>query len=403
MRDGGLSAERLKRLHDVMTGYVERGEVPGLVTLVARRGEGHVDAIGAMAAGSEEPMRRDTIFRISSMTKPITAAAAMILIEECALRLDEPVNRLLPELANRQVLRRPDADLDDTVPAHRPITVRDLLTFTMGLGIVAAAPGTVPIADALAELELGQGMPSPQTPPAPDEWIRRLGTLPLMYQPGERWMYNTGSDVLGVLIERASGQPFETFLKERIFDPLGMNDTGFDVIWDRIGRLATSYVIDPDSGAAAIYDGPADGQWSRLPSFPSGGGGLVSTVDDFLAFADMLRGKGVSRGERILSRPSVEFMTSDQLTPEQKAASGLVPGFFRVHGWGFGVAVVTERTEVAKSVGTYGWDGGMGTSWYNDPAEDLTMILMTQQAWTSPIPPRLFQDFWTATYQAIAD
>ena len=403
MRDGGLSAERLKRLHDVMTGYVERGEVPGLVTLVARRGEGHVDAIGAMAAGSEEPMRRDTIFRISSMTKPITAAAAMILIEECTLRLDEPVNRLLPELANRHVLKRPDADLDDTVPAHRPITVRDLLTFTMGLGIMAAAPGTVPIADALAELELGQGMPSPQTPPAPDEWIRRLGTLPLMYQPGERWMYNTGSDVLGVLIERASGQPFETFLKERIFDPLGMNDTGFDVIWDRIGRLATSYVIDPDRGAAAIYDEPADGQWSRLPSFPSGGGGLVSTVDDFLAFADMLRGKGVSRGERILSRPSVEFMTSDQLTPEQKAASGLVPGFFRVHGWGFGVAVVTERTEVAKSVGTYGWDGGMGTSWYNDPAEDLTMILMTQQAWTSPIPPRLFQDFWTATYQAIAD
>ena len=403
MRDGGLSAERLKLLHDVMTGYVERGEVPGLVTLVARRGEGHVDAIGAMAAGSEEPMRRDTIFRISSMTKPITAAAAMILIEECTLRLDEPVNRLLPELANRQVLKRPDADLDDTVPAHRPITVRDLLTFTMGLGIVAAAPGTVPIADALAELELGQGMPSPQTPPAPDEWIRRLGTLPLMYQPGERWMYNTGSDVLGVLIERASGQPFEMFLKERIFDPLGMNDTGFDVIWDRIGRLATSYVIDPDSGAAEIYDEPAGGQWSRLPSFPSGGGGLVSTVDDFLAFADMLRGKGVSRGERILSRPSVEFMTSDQLTPEQKAASGLVPGFFRVHGWGFGVAVVTERTEVAKSVGTYGWDGGMGTSWYNDPAEDLTMILMTQQAWTSPIPPRLFQDFWTATYQAIAD
>jgi CubicO group peptidase (beta-lactamase class C family) len=403
MRDGGLSAERLKRLHDVMTGYVERGEVPGLVTLVARRGEGHVDAIGARAAGSEEPMRRDTIFRISSMSKPITAAAAMILIEECALRLDEPVNRLLPELANRQVLTRPDADLDDTVPAHRPITVRDLLSFTMGLGIVAAAPGTVPIADALAELELGQGMPSPQTPPAPDEWIRRLGTLPLMYQPGERWMYNTGSDVLGVLIERASGQPFETFLKERIFDPLGMNDTGFDVIWDRIGRLATSYVIDPDSGAAAVYDEPAGGQWSRLPSFPSGGGGLVSTVDDFLAFADMLRGRGVSRGERILSRPSVEFMTSDQLTPEQKAASGLVPGFFRVHGWGFGVAVVTERTEVAKSVGTYGWDGGMGTSWYNDPAEDLTMILMTQQAWTSPIPPRLFQDFWTATYQAIAD
>jgi CubicO group peptidase (beta-lactamase class C family) len=402
MRDGGLSAPRLKRLHDVMTGYVERGDVPGLVTLVARRGEGHVDAIGAMAIGAEEPVRRDTIFRISSMTKPVTAAAAMILVEECAIRLNEPVDRLLPELADRKVLKRPDGPLDETVPATRPITVRDLLTFTMGLGIVSAEPGTVPIADALTELELGQGIPSPQAPPAPDEWIRRLGTLPLLYQPGERWMYNTGADVLGVLIERASGQPFERFLQERIFGPLGMTDTGFDVPADRIGRLATSYVVDP-SGAAVVYDDPGDSQWSRLPSFPSGGGGLVSTVDDYLAFADMLREKGVSRGERILSRPSVEFMTTDQLTAEQKAASGLVPGFFRVHGWGFGVAVVTERTDVAKSAGTYGWDGGMGTSWYNDPAEDLTMILMTQQAWASPVPPGLFQDFWTAAYQAIDD
>ncbi|HEY4465241.1 MAG TPA: serine hydrolase domain-containing protein [Streptosporangiaceae bacterium] len=403
MRDGGLSAARLKRLHDVMTGYVERGEVPGLVTLVARRGEGHIDAIGTLAGGSDEPVRRDTIFRVSSMTKPVTAVAAMILVEECAIRLNEPVDRLLPELANRKVLKRPDGALDDTGPAARPITVRDLLTFTMGLGVVGAEPGTVPIADALVDLELGQGMPAPQKPPAPDEWIRRLGTLPLLYQPGERWMYNTGSDVLGVLIERACGQPFERFLEERIFGPLGMADTGFAVPPEQIGRLATSYVVNPATGAAVVYDEPEDGQWSRLPSFPSGGGGLVSTVDDYLAFADMLRGKGVSRGERILSRPSVEFMTTDQLTPEQKAASGLVPGFFRVHGWGFGVAVVTERTEVAKSAGTYGWDGGLGTSWYNDPAEDLTMILMTQQAWPTPLPPRLFQDFWTATYQAIAD
>ena len=403
MRDGGLSADRLRRLHEVMTGYVERGEVPGLVTMIARRGEGHVDAVGAMADGSEEPMRRDTIFRISSMTKPITAVAAMICVEDCLLRLDEPVDRLLPELGNRRVLRRPEADLDDTVPAHRPITVRDLLTFTMGLGIVAAEPGTVPLADALDQLELGQGMPSPAMPPAPDEWIRRLGSLPLLYQPGERWLYNTGADVLGVMIERAVGQPFETFLAQRVFEPLGMKDTGFDVPWDKIGRLPTEYVIDPRTGRAAVYDDPHDGQWSRLPSFPSGGGGLVSTADDYLAFADMLREKGVSRGVRILSRPSVEFMTSDQLTPEQKAASGLVPGYFRVHGWGFGMSVVTERTEVAKSVGTYGWDGGLGTSWYNDPAEELTMILMTQQAWESPIPPRLFQDFWTGTYAAIAD
>jgi CubicO group peptidase (beta-lactamase class C family) len=403
MREGGLSAERLKRLHDVMTGYVERGDVPGIVTLVARRGEGHVDAIGTMAADGGEPVRRDTIFRISSMTKPVTAVATMILIEECAIRLDEPVDHLLPELADPAVLERPDGPLDETVPATRPITVRDLLTFTMGTGIVMAEPGTVPIADALIELELGQGMPNPMTPPGPDEWIRRLGSLPLIYQPGERWMYNTGADVLGVLIERASGQPFETFLRERIFEPLGMTDTGFSVPWDEIVRLPPAYVIDPGSGAAVAYDQAEGGQWSRPPQFPSGGGGLVSTVDDYLAFADMLRAKGISHGERILSRPSVEFMTADQLTPEQKATSGLVPGFFRVHGWGFGVSVVTQRTDVAKSVGTYGWDGGMGTSWYNDPAEDLTMILMTQQAWASPIPPGLFQDFWTATYQAIDD
>lgn len=403
MRDSGLSAQRLRRMHDVMAGYVERGEIPGLVTLVARRGEGHIDAIGTTGIGGAEPMRRDTIFRISSMTKPVTAAAAMILVEECAIRLDEPVDRLLPELAHRRVLKRPDAPLDDTVPAGRPVTVRDLLTFTMGMGIVGAERGTVPIADALADLELGQGMPSPMTPPPPDEWIRRLGTLPLIHQPGERWMYNTGADVLGVLIERASGQPFETFLAERIFGPLGMVDTGFDVPADRIGRLAAAYVVDPAGGAPVVYDEAADGQWSRLPSFPSGGGGLVSTVDDYLAFADMLRERGISRGERILSRPSVELMTADHLTAAQKAASGLVPGFFRVHGWGFGMAVVTERTQVAKSAGTYGWDGGMGTSWYNDPAEDLTMILMTQQAWASPRQPRLFEDFWTAAYQAIDD
>ena len=239
MSIGGLSRARLARMHDVMAGYVERGEVPGLVTLVSRRGEVHVDAIGMKALGGSDPMRRDTIFRISSMTKPITAAATMILVEECKLRLDEPVDRLLPELADRKVLKRLDGPLDDTVPANRPITVRDLLTFRMGFGIIMAPPDTYPIQRAVSELLLGQGPPNPSTPPAPDEWIRRLGTLPLMHQPGEKWMYNTGSDVLGVLIARASGQPLETFLRERIFEPLGMKDTGFSVPAAKIDRLAT--------------------------------------------------------------------------------------------------------------------------------------------------------------------
>ena len=349
-------------------------------------------------------MRRDTIFRISSMTKPITAAAAMILVEECLLRLDEPVDRLLPELADRRVLRRPDGTLDDTVPAHRPITVRDLLTFTMGLGIVAAEPGTVPLADAMDQLELGQGMPSPADTAGPDEWIRRLGALPLMYQPGERWLYNTGADVLGVLIERAAGQPFETFLARADLRAAGHEGHRFRrARGTRSAGCPPSYVIDPRSGAGGGLRRPARRAVEPAALVPVRRRRPGLDRDDYLAFADMLREKGVSRGVRILSRPSVEFMTTDQLTPEQKAASGLVPGYFRVHGWGFGMSVVTERTEVAKSVGTYGWDGGLGTSWYNDPAEELTMILMTQQAWESPIPPRLFQDFWTGTYAAIAD
>ena len=397
----GLSKARLEQMHDVMLGHVERGDVPGLVTLISRRGEVHVDTMGTMTAGGGDPIRRDTIFRISSMTKPVTAVAAMILVEECALRLDEPVDRLLPELADRRVLRRIDGPLDDTVPADRPITVRDLLTFRMGTGLVMAVPGTHPIADALAEL--GQGPPNPAGPPGPDEWIRRLGTLPLVHQPGERWMYNTGSDVLGVLIARAAGCPFETFLRERIFEPLDLKDTGFSVPATELDRLATSYWTNPDTGATEVFDPAEGGQWSRPPAFPSGAGGLVSTVDDYLAFAEMLRAMGTYGAERIVSRPSVEVMTTDQLTPDQKAVSGLVPEYFDGHGWGFGVSVVTRRTNVAKSVGTYGWDGGLGTSWCTDPAEDMMLILMTQRAWTSPAPPNACLDFWTSAYQALDD
>src|SRR5437899_6846879 len=219
MSAGGLSKARLGRMHDVMAGHVEHGEVPGIVTLVSRRSEVHVDAIGTKAVGGSDPIRRDTIFRISSMTKPITAAATMILVEECKVRLDEPVDRWLPELAERQVLKRLDGPLDDTVPAKRPITVRDLLTFRMGFGLMMAPPDAYPILKAASEQQIGMGPPSPLTLPAPNEWMRRLGQLPLMHQPGEMWMYNTGSDVLGVLIARSSGQPLETYLRDRIFEP----------------------------------------------------------------------------------------------------------------------------------------------------------------------------------------
>jgi CubicO group peptidase (beta-lactamase class C family) len=399
----GLSKARLERMHDVMAGYVDRGQVPGLVALVSRAGELRVDALGSLAVGGQSRVQRDTIFRIASMTKPVTAAAAMILVEECQLRLDEPVDRLLPELADRKVIKRFEGALDDTVPAKRSITVRDLLTFRMGFGIVVAPPDPCPILKAASDLRIGLGPPSPRSMPAPDEWIRRLGSLPLMHQPGKKWMYSTGSDVLGVLIARASGQPFEAFLRERIFDPLGMKDTGFSVPAEKINRLATSYATNPQTGAFEVYDQPANGQWSRPPAFPAGASGLVSTADDFLAFSQMMLNKGKLGSVRILSRPSVELMTTDQLTPEQKATSGLTEVFFESRGWGFGVSIVTRRTDLAASIGMYGWDGGLGTSWRADPAENLTGILLTQCMWPSPSGPDVFLDFWAALYQSIDD
>jgi len=398
MSRGALSENRLRRLHDVMAGYIERGDVPGIVTLVSRRGDVHVDAIGTKALGGHDPMRRDTIFRITSMTKPITAAATMILVEECKLRLDEPVDRLLPELANRTVLKRLDGPLDDTVAADRSITVRDLLTFRLGYGLIWGPPDVYPIQQAIGELAIvGFGPPNQSTPHSPDEWMRRLGTLPLMQQPGTTWMYNTGSYVLGVLIARASGQPLETFLRERIFEPLGMNDTGFSVPASKLDRLATSYGIDLEPS-----DGVENSQWSRPPAFPDGGAGLVSTVDDYLAFGRMMLDKGRNATERILSRSSVDTMTTDQLTPEQKTTTSFFPGFFDSRGWGFGVCVITRRDDLAAVPGRFGWDGGYGTSWWSDPAEDLVAILMTQRA-AFPQTSPLYLDFWTSVYQAIDD
>jgi CubicO group peptidase (beta-lactamase class C family) len=404
MSGGGLAKDRLERLHDVMAAYVDRGAAPGLVVVVSRRGETHVGAIGAQAVGGDDPMADDTIFRISSMSKPITAIATLILLEETVLALDDPVERWLPELANRRVLRAIDGPLDDTEPAHRPITVRDLLTFRLGFGLVMTMD-PYPILVAAAERGLGIGPPGSFEVPDPDTLMRNLGELPLMYQPGERWLYNTGSEVLSVLVARASGQPFEVFLRDRIFDPLGMVDTGFSVPAGKRSRFATSYTTDPESGALELFDAP-DGKWSAPPVFPSGAGGLVSTAGDYVRFARMLLDGGrTADGTRIVSRPSIAAMTTDQLTPAQKAVSAMVPGspFWDDHGWGFGVAVVTHRSGPTETPGKYGWDGGMGTTWSNDPTEDLITILLTQAAWSSPVMPAVALAFQAAAYAAVDD
>ena len=401
MKTGGLSRERLVRLHTSMTGYVERGEVPGIITLVSRHGEIHVDAVGNMSLDAPDLMRRDTIFRLASMSKPITAAATMILVEEGKLRLSDAAQKWLPELADRKVLSRIDAPLDETVPAQRPITVRDLLTFTMGYGLLLTPTGEYPILKAHNELQIGM-IPGYQTQPTPDpdEWLRRLGTLPLMYQPGERWLYGVGSNVLSVLIARVSGQPFETFLRERLFEPLGMNDTGFCVPADKLDRLASCYLASPETGVLDLFDGREESQWGHPPIFPSGANGLVSTLDDYLAFGQMMLSGGKHGGERILSRLSVEVMTTDQLTPQQKTVSSpLFPGFFETNGWGFGVSVVTRRDDIASVPGRFGWIGSLGTSWFSDPKEDLVGIVLTQRA----IAIDVYRDFWTLAYQAIDD
>jgi CubicO group peptidase (beta-lactamase class C family) len=396
MSTGGLSKARLGRMHEVMAGYVERGAVPGIVTLVSRHGEVHVETLGLKAVGSSDPMQRDTIFRIASMTKPITAAATMLLVQECTLRLDEPVERWLPELADRKVLKRRDGPLDDTVPAQRPITVRDLLTLRMGLGLILAPPDVYPIQKAMAEAGLA---PEPNPPSqTPDEWMKRLGGLPLIHQPGEQWLYQTGFDVLNVLLARASGQPLATFLRERLFEPLGMTDTAFSVPAAKLDRLATCYQTDAVTGGLAVYDDARSGLWSRPPVFPHE---LVSTVDDYLAFGRMMLNKGKHGRERLLSRLAVELMTTDQLTPEQKAGAEFILGANR--GWGLGVSIVTRRDEVAAVPGRFGWDGGYGTSWASDPTEDLVAILMTQRLWDSPRAPGVYLDFWTSVYQALDD
>lgn len=396
----GFSPVRLERMHEAMRRHVDSGRYPGLVTLVYRRGDEHADAIGALAYGGGT-MRRDTIFRLASTTKPITAVAAMTLVEECRLRLDDPVEAWLPELRDRKVLRTIGGPLDDTVPATRPITVRDLLTFRSGYGEVLFAGGDCPMQRALVEARLP--LANWRFDDTPDVFMKRLGALPLAHQPGERWLYHMSADILGVLIARVAGKSFGAFLRERVLDPLGMKDTGFLVPDAKLDRFAVCYRTDPATGRVAIHDDARGGLFDATPAFESGGGGLVSTADDLLAFGRMLLNKGVYGRERVLSRSSVEVMTMDHLTPAQKAASPFFPGFWETRGWGLGLSVVTRRHDVAGGAGRFGWDGAFGTSFYVDPSEDLVGVLMTQRAPDALDLPPVVGDFWTSTYQAIAD
>jgi CubicO group peptidase (beta-lactamase class C family) len=390
----GLRDAGRQRLHEALARRVDEGEVPGVVALVASGDDVHVDVIGHRAFDDPEPIGRDAIFRIASMTKPIVGVAAMSMIEDGVLELADAVERWLPELADRQVLRTLASPLDDTVPAERPITVEDVLSFRLGWGSVMAPPSTYPVQAAERDLDLRTfGPPWPPSGLTPDEWIARLGTLPLLDQPGARWRYAGGAQVAGVLLERAAGRPLAEVLREHVFEPLHMADSAFYCPASKRDRFMTQYTPNPETGAPEVLDRP-DGWWSTPPAMPDANGWLVSTMDDLWSFASAL----AAAGGAVLTPASVELMLIDRTTAADRAESAvfLAPG-----GWGLMMAVPSADGGTGRP-GGYGWDGGLGTSWRNDPSAELTGIMLTQLAVTSPATTEIATEFWDAAYDAVA-
>jgi CubicO group peptidase (beta-lactamase class C family) len=402
MTASGFSPSRLKRLTEGLQRFIDQGLVTGVVTLVHRNGvEAHSDVLGFQDEEGRQPMRRDTIFRIASMTKPIVSVAALMLLEEGKLRLDDPIERWLPEFADPRVLNDPDGQLDDTRPAARSINVLDLLTHRPGIVSRFSARG--PIAKASAGLNLPTGFALQGT--GPDDWLARLGALPLVYEPGERMNYGYTTDVLGFVIARVAGTTLEKFLDTRLVGPLGMVDTAFWVPPEKWDRFPIAHASDPLSGRRVAFDRPdANSKWARPPAIPSGAGGLVSTGGDYMRFARMLLDGGKAGGERFLSRKTIELMTTDFLTPAQRAMPFFGYDMWGARGFRLGVAVndrLGSQTGLG-SVGRYGWGGAFGTAWSNDPSERLAAVLMVQLL-VGGATPALEQDFLNLVYQAIDD
>jgi CubicO group peptidase (beta-lactamase class C family) len=382
MSSGGRGRRQaVSDLQSLVESFVDAGDAPGVVALVAGPDGVDTAVAGSLDLEGTAPMTADTIFRVASITKPITAAAVMVLVDEGRLALDDPIARWLPELASPVVVRTPSSPVDDVVPAVRPITVEDLLTFRAGWGLPSdfSLPAVQPLFT-----DLRQGPPT-QLPPPPEEWLPALARIPLLAQPGEMWLYNTCADVLGLLVERVAGTPFPSFLAERIFEPLGMVDTAFWVPAEKLDRFATYYRPTPD-GTLELADRP-DGIWSRPPAFASGAGGLVSTAQDWYRFGRML----LDGGKPVLSEHAVELMTTDHLTAEQRAASTL---FLEGQGWGYGGTVDVEPTEPWEVPGRYGWVGGTGTSAHVVPATGTVAVLLTQREMTGPTPTTTMRAFW---------
>jgi CubicO group peptidase (beta-lactamase class C family) len=381
----GLSPTRLARLGSVMRGEIERGRVPGAVALIARRGKlGLFESFGHRDAARGAPMPTDAIFRIYSMTKPITSVAAMMLWEEGRFLLGDPIAKYLPEFSNLEVAAERGGEIE-RVPLERPITIQDLLRHTSGLTYEFRGSGPV------HKMYMGAKVYSRAQSSA--DQVATLGRMPLLHQPGTRWEYGRSTDVVGRLVEVLSGQGLGEFFERNILGPLGMVDTAFHVPQRHHARLAEAFARDPDSGAAVQLLEVRD-----APSFESGGGGLVSTANDYARFLQMLLAGGTLDGRRLLSRKTIELMTADHLGPVTGAPDLLLPG----HGFGLGFAVRLHAgiAQVPGSVGQYFWGGLAGTTFWVDPAEQLFALLLIQAPGQRDYYRTLFRDL---VYSAIDD
>ncbi len=349
---------------------IEAGLLAGAVTLVWQSGEVlQVNELGYRDVDARLPMQRDTIFRIASMTKPVTVAAAMSLIEDGTLALTDPVATWLPELADMRVLAEPHGPVDRTVPAQRRITVEDLMTHRSGLAYMFSVRG--PLADAYRKLPRRQDQ---------DRWLAELAALPLVHQPGARLTYSHATDVLGIALSRIEGKPLSDVLTQRILAPLGMSDTGFNVGTTGRRRAATMYQLDSDTTLRDDVMGPAP---IVDPPFCTGGAGLWSTIDDYLRFARMVLAGGTLDGIRVLSEESVRLMRTDRLTDEQKRHDFLGAPFWIGRGFGLNLSVVTDPARSRQlfgpgGPGTFSWPGAYGTWWQADPSADVILVYLIQ-------------------------
>ena len=390
-----MSAQRLARIRTAMQRYVDRGEVPGMVTLVARKGQVvHFEAVGHRDAEAKTPITTDTIFRIASMTKPITSVALMMLYEEGHFLLSDPIEKWLPEFSDMKVLEPAPADErvptpHTAVPARRPISIKHLLTHTAGLPNAYRGPTR----GEYLKIRLGR---KPTDTMA--DSIAQLAKLPLNFHPGKAWEYGPATNVVGRLVEVISGQSLDEFFRQRIFEPLGMHDTHFYLPTGKLDRFAALYRPGEDNKIELTEKATPESRWVKEPHvYFAGAGGLVSTAGDYFRFHQMMLGGGESRGVRLLGRKTVELMTSNHIGDLPIWLIG--PGY----GFGLGYSVVKDvgQTALPASVGTYSWGGAFCTYFWVDPAEELIGIVMTQVRPYTHLNIR--QEFQVLACQAIVD